>query len=158
MNYCKASQSLEPARLDAKMFVSLWNMAGASGEVLAGRVPTVRAIGYSKHVETLRDLTIRCPSVHSSLTRSVLYKVLIIDTHRSARYGVSYKHGPYPIVVIVRLYVILCFIGPCYSSAQYSVVAITARQSYLLYFICIFRIVFNLTEVIHTSSFHWCCP
>ena len=58
-SYSKISQNLEGARLVARVFQLLWNLAGASAALLPRRLRNFKAIWASYAFETLQDLTIR---------------------------------------------------------------------------------------------------
>ena len=61
---CKVTQKLEPARLGAKKFATLWNLAGASAALQLRRLPNFKAIikplpPISRHRDFATDLKIR---------------------------------------------------------------------------------------------------
>ena len=62
-SYHQISWSLEAARLDVAMVVSLWHLTGTSAAVLPRYLPNFRAIGKvhteSRGFETSRDLAVR---------------------------------------------------------------------------------------------------
>ena len=60
-SYCQISWSLEAARLDVAMVVSLWNLTGTSAAALPRYLPNFRAIGkVSTRISRLRDFTRSC--------------------------------------------------------------------------------------------------
>ena len=59
--YHQISWSLEAARLDVAMVVSLWNLTGTSAAVLPRYLPNFRAIGkVQTRISRLRDFTTSC--------------------------------------------------------------------------------------------------
>ena len=77
-SYRQISWSLEAARLDVAMVVSLWNLTGTSAAALPRNLPNFRAIGkVQTQISRLRNFTRSCGKTSYRLVNRGPYSVLV---------------------------------------------------------------------------------